>query len=86
VGAGWIGRRRPEHARLVVDLTHADAAFVWACAAIVGFAAIVFGGVADGAAPCASSADLGPGASGHVTRTAPSAPTIPSLAVGTSGI
>jgi hypothetical protein len=25
-----------------LDLTHADAAFLWACAAIVGFAAIVF--------------------------------------------
>jgi hypothetical protein len=44
VGAGWIAtdavvlRTRASS----LDLTHADAAFVWACAAIVGFAAIVF--------------------------------------------
>jgi hypothetical protein len=44
VGAGWIATDAVVLSTRAssLDLTHADAAFVWACAAIVGFAAIVF--------------------------------------------
>lgn len=59
VGAGWIATDAVVLSTRAssLDLTHADAAFVWACAAIVGFAAIVFAALLMALRPALPSAD-----------------------------